>query len=101
VAKQAKPLRLSALQAASASPASVKPEKRARSWENTIAEQRNRAERQLSENPSLKTRVAEAVEHGYRSARLEASSETNTDVESFPEECPYDWHAILHRPFKR
>ena len=77
------------------------PEKRTRSWENTIAEQQNRAERQLSENPSLKARVTEAVQHGYRSARLEASTETNMDVESFPEECPYDWHAILHRPFKR
>jgi hypothetical protein len=77
------------------------PDKRTRSWENTIAEQRIRVQRQLSENPSLKARRNEAVREGYRSGRLRASGETDMDLASFPAECPYDWDTILTRPFKR
>jgi hypothetical protein len=77
------------------------PERRTRSWENTIQEQRYRAERQLRENPSLKARLDEAVGEAYRRARLRASSETDMDVERFPEACPYDWAAIMERDFHR
>lgn len=78
-----------------------RPEKRSRSWENTIIEQRERALRQLRENPSLRSRREEAVREGYRAGRLGASGETDIDLESFPAECPYDWDAILNPPFKR
>lgn len=77
------------------------PEKRTRSWENTILEQRDRVERQLRENPSLKPRAQEAVREGYRSGRLRASGETDIDLAEFPDICPYDWDTILNRPFKR
>lgn len=77
------------------------PENRSRSWENTIIEQRERTLRQLRENPSLRSRREEAVREGYRAGRLSASSETDRDLEAFPAECPYDWDAILNRPFKR
>ncbi len=77
------------------------PDRRTRSWENTIAEQRLRALRQLRKNPSLKSKLPEAVKDGYETARLGASSETNLGVEHFPLECPYDWQVILNRPFKR
>ena len=77
------------------------PEKRTRSWENTIAEQRYRALRQLSKNPSLKSTIEEATREGYKSGRLGASGETDMDLETFPEVCPYDWDTILNRPFKR
>lgn len=77
------------------------PEKRTRSWENTIREQRYRVEKQLRKNPSLKSQLEEAVHDGYRSAILLASSETDMDVDRFPPECPYDWDAIVNRPFNR
>lgn len=77
------------------------PERRSRSWEATILEQRDRVERQLSGNPSLKARRSDAVREGYRAGRLRAYGETDLDLESFPEECPYDWETILNRPFKR
>ena len=77
------------------------PDKRSRSWENTILEQRGKVQRQLRENPSLKARRAEAVREGYRAARLRASGETDLDIQNFPEVCPYDWDAILNRPFRR
>jgi hypothetical protein len=77
------------------------PDKRSRSWENTIVEQRDRVHRQLRENPSLKSRREEAVRDGYRAGRLRASAETDLDLDRFPEACPYDWDAIVNREFKR
>ena len=76
-------------------------EKRSRSWENTITEQRYRTQRQLRKNPSLKSQLNEIVHDAYLSARLAASSETEQEVDTFPAECPYDWDTILTREFKR
>ena len=75
--------------------------KQSRSWENTIAVQRHHALRQLRDNPSLTSRIGEAVEAAYSDARRMASSAAELDVEVFPEACPYDWDAILNRPFRR
>jgi hypothetical protein len=77
------------------------PKKRTRSWENTIAIQRHHALRQLRKNPSLKSRISEAVADAYSDARRLASSDTDMDLERFPETCPYDWDAILNRQFER
>jgi hypothetical protein len=77
------------------------PEKRTRSWENTMLEQRDRVERQMRDNPSLRSRTKEAVRDGYRSGRLRASGETDIDLKLFPDACPYDWDIILNRPFQR
>ena len=77
------------------------PERRSRSWVNTIAEQRNRTARQLRDNPSLKARIDEAVREAYDAARLRASSETGFDPEQFPAACPYAWDTILNRPIAR
>jgi hypothetical protein len=77
------------------------PEQRSRSCQNTIGIQRDHALRQLRDNPSLKSRRDEAVSEGYYTGRLLASSETDMDVEQFPEKCPYDWDAIVGREFKR
>jgi hypothetical protein len=76
------------------------PERRSRSWEATIAVQRDHAMRQLRKNPSLKGRRAEAVGYAYSDARRLASGETDLDQDRFPEECPYDWDAILNRLFR-
>ena len=64
-------------------------------------EQRDRVELQFRDNPSLKSRRQEAVGRAYRRGRLRASGETDLDLEEFPDECPYDWDAILNRQFKR
>lgn len=76
-------------------------DKRSRSWENTIAIQRHHALRQLRKNPSLKSRTQEAVTDAYDDSRRLASSETDLELDTFPEACPYDWDTILNRPFKR
>lgn len=77
------------------------PERRTRSWENTIREQRKQVEEQLHDNPSLKSRIDNATERAYWRARLRASTETDIDVERFPDRCPYEWDVILNRPFRR
>jgi hypothetical protein len=77
------------------------PERRSRSWEATILEQRDRVEEQLHDNPSLKARIPEASSRAYRRARLRASGETGMDRGGFPEVCPYDWDAIMKRAFER
>jgi hypothetical protein len=77
------------------------PEKRSRSWEATIAIQRRHALRQVEENPSLKSRLEEALREGYSDARLLASGETDMDLQEFPEACPYSWDDIMSRPFER
>lgn len=77
------------------------PERRTRSWENTIAIQRRHAPEQLNDNPNLKARRDEAVAKAYQDARLEASSETDLDPDRFPETCPYSWEEIMGREFTR
>jgi Domain of unknown function DUF29 len=46
------------------------PERRSRSWEATIKEQRRRIERVLRKNPGLKSYLDEAFENAYGDARL-------------------------------
>lgn len=76
------------------------PERRSRSWANTIAVQRRHALRQLRDNPSLKARREEAVAEAYADARRLASSDIDKPVGTLPEACPYDWEAIETRPFE-
>ena len=75
------------------------PEKRTRSWENTIAIQRRHYSHVLADNPGLKPRRDEALDRAYELARLGASSETGMLTARFPAECPYDWVDILERSF--
>lgn len=75
------------------------PERRSRSWQNSIVEHRARADRQLRKFPSLKTRIGEAVEEGYEDARRWCQIETHIPEVDFPLSCPYDWEDITARPF--
>lgn len=76
------------------------PERRSRSWANSIAEGRYRAQRQLRKNPSLKSHLDEALSEAFWSARLGASGEADLDLTVLPETCPYDWDTMLNRPFE-
>jgi hypothetical protein len=46
----------------------------------------------------LQSRVSEAIEGAYFNARRLASSETEVEVDRFPEACPYDRDTILNHP---
>jgi hypothetical protein len=75
------------------------PERRSRSWALSIKSQRLEVEDVLSDNPSLKPRIAEAIARGYRKARVEAARETGLDEDVFLVTCPYDWNEIIGREF--
>ncbi|MCT7951029.1 DUF29 domain-containing protein [Ancylothrix sp. C2] len=76
------------------------PERRSRSWLNTIRVQRFDIGRLLKQNPSLKPYLAEAVEEVYfnKSVAL-ASGETDLPKRTFPAECLYTLAAILDEKF--
>jgi hypothetical protein len=76
------------------------PERRGRSWEATIRTQRKAVARVLRKNPSLKASLDEALAEAWEDARSDASGETNLPLRTFPEARPYDWGAIMERPFE-
>jgi Domain of unknown function DUF29 len=61
------------------------PERRTRSWSNTIAAQRAQIARHLARNPGLKSKELEEFAAAYTEARLSASTQTDLDVSVFPE----------------
>lgn len=71
------------------------PEKRSRSWRVTIAHQRIEIEKLLTENPSFKAKLAEAIAFGYRYGRKSACVETTFALKHFPEACPYSWEQLI------
>lgn len=75
------------------------PEKITRSWDNTIAIQRQHHADVLADNPGLKSRRDEALVRAFRLARAHASTETGLPKTRFPAECHYSWDDVLRRPF--
>jgi hypothetical protein len=65
------------------------PDKRSRSWKNTIKVQRLDLRELLDENPSLQPSLQEAMVSAYTKARLLAASDTGLDEMEFPEDCPF------------
>lgn len=75
------------------------PERRSRSWDNTITTHRDQYQDALVDSPGLRARREEALLRAYKRARNVASSETDLPRRTFPQTCPYGWDDILHRPF--
>ncbi len=65
------------------------PDRRSRSWENTIRRERMEIARHLLGNPGLKSRRDELFGDAYVAARLDASSETDLPIETFAETNPF------------
>lgn len=65
------------------------PQRRSRSWSDSIGEHRFRAHRVLRDNPGLKAKLAELFADAYDGARLAARRETGLDLSTFPESCPW------------
>ncbi|WP_445490873.1 DUF29 domain-containing protein [Rhodopseudomonas sp. RCAM05734] len=76
------------------------PERRSRSREATIREQRKRIATLMRKNPSLKARLAAAQQSGYDYGRDKASGETDIPVENFPDVSPYSWLDVTEREFR-
>lgn len=65
------------------------PDFRGRSWNGTIKEQRNKIERVIRHNPSLKGKLTEAFEESYIGALNIIEGETPIDLKLIPQTCPY------------
>jgi Domain of unknown function DUF29 len=65
------------------------PERRGTSWRSTINEQRRQILLILKDSPSLKRYVTEVFAECYAKARDEAADETELDLSTFPESCPF------------
>jgi hypothetical protein len=75
------------------------PDQRGRSWLATIRVQRRETLKLLSENPSLKHYLEEALQEAYENGRDLASGETNLPLSTFPKQCSYSLEDILSDRF--
>ena len=69
------------------------------SWRFSIEAQRPRIIDHLDDNPSLKSRLSEAVARAYRAARLDAVKETGLPRRTFPETCPWTFEQMMDETF--
>jgi hypothetical protein len=70
------------------------PEKHTRSWDLTIAEGRARIAQILRRNPSLEAHLDTLLVDAYELARIRAAGETDLDLATFPEACPFTIHEV-------
>lgn len=73
------------------------PEKRSRSWESTIREQRRRITKLLKKNPGLKSELEEALADAFEDGRDRALAETGLPYDAFPVACPYSFDELMSR----
>ena len=75
------------------------PERRSKSWTNTIRVQRNRLNSHLADNPSLKPQIPASIQAAYVNARIEAAEETDLDETVFPEVCAWVFEQVMDPAF--
>lgn len=75
------------------------PNRRGRSWQLTIKEQRRQTARVLSDNPSLKSTANELLAEAYGDAVIKAAKETGLDESAFPQNCSFAWDEVLDSEF--
>jgi hypothetical protein len=75
------------------------PQFRSQSWRASIREQRIRLATHLKDNPSLKSKLDEAVGEAYQLAIIEAGRETGLPENAFPATCPYGFDQTMDPEF--
>ena len=75
------------------------PKRRGSSWEATIKIQRRDLRRHLADNPSLKSKLSEAIADAYGNAIIEAGAETGLSESTFPADCPWSFEKIMAEDF--
>ncbi|WP_413175446.1 DUF29 domain-containing protein [Anabaena azotica] len=75
------------------------PEKRSKSWQITIRDNRFEIEEALQDSPSLKPQLTELLTQCYPRAVMEASEETGLPVSTFPTSCHFTIEQILDQNF--
>lgn len=74
-------------------------DKRSKSWQITIRNNRFDVEEFLQDSPSLKPKLAELLAECYPRAVIEASDETGLPPATFPSTCPFTIEQILDQEF--
>ena len=69
------------------------------SWRRTIEQQRHQLTRHLADNPSLKSRLDEAMFEAYQDAVVEAEYETGLSRKSFPAVSPFAFDQAMDPDF--
>jgi len=72
---------------------------RGNSWRLSIKEQRIRLASHLDDNPSLKSKLDEAIEQAYRLAVIETERETGLPETTFPRTCPFSFPQMMDETF--
>jgi len=71
------------------------PERRSKSWDDSILEAERQIEDILEDSPSLKKLIPTLNEKAYSWARRKAINETNLHEDCFPKECPKSYQEYL------
>jgi hypothetical protein len=69
------------------------------SWRRSMTVQRHALVRHITDNPSLKSKVSEAIRDAYRDAVLGAADETGLSEGTFPEVCPWSFDQMTAEDF--
>lgn len=78
------------------------PQRRGKSWQLTIKEQRVAVKGVLKDNPSLRPRIFEFGEEAYQRAVFVAARETELDEDIFPstfEQTGWTWEQVLEAEY--
>jgi hypothetical protein len=76
------------------------PEARSKSWVATIREQRREIQELLSENPSLKPYLSEAISKSYLKGLDLVDRETPIPLALLPQDCPFSDLEIFEEPIE-
>lgn len=74
-------------------------ERRSKSWDEVIREQRIAYAYLLKDNPGLKQHQEEILSNAYRLARVKAAKESVLDVDSFKPICSWELEKIMDYSF--
>jgi hypothetical protein len=77
----------------------VQPERRTRSWDQTIRTQRQQIMRLIARNPSLASVPEQHFDEGYRDALAMVERETGIDPATLPEQPPFALDQVLDPAF--
>lgn len=72
---------------------------RGNSWRLSVKEQRYRLASHMTDNPSLKSKLDDAVADAYRLALVEAERETGLSESTFPAACPWSYAQMIDHDF--
>ena len=75
------------------------PQKRSKSWELTIKEQRFEIADLLADSPSLKSEIEKHLAHAFEKALILAEKETGLAKRTFEKECPFSLKQLLNQKF--